>query len=323
MSTAMTQPPRDVVTEITASFKELRPQLEAALPANVPVDRFVRTALTSVQLQPDLLYADRRSLFLSCLQAATDGLIPDGREGALVIYRTKVKRRNPETGHQVEEWVDKVTWMPMFQGLLKKIRNSDQLASISANVVFENDAFDYELGDHERLVHKPVLAGRGKPIAVYAIAHLKDGSIYREVMPWQDVLRIRASSKAKDGPAWTNWEEEMAKKSAIRRLAKRLPASSDLDRYLGSTPAIEHAQQAPVVPPGAQLPDPESLERTKHALTCEVLEALSDAESVDQVNGIWQQAVAEFKRRGLELPIDIEAKRNERLEQLDPEPAVQ
>lgn len=323
MNTAVTTSPRDAVRELQNSFTELRPQLLSALPANVPVDRFIRTAMTAVQLQPELLAADRRSLFLSCLRAATDGLIPDGREGALVVYRTKVKRRDPDTGREFDEWIDKVTWMPMYNGLLKKVRNSDQLATISANVVFEADFFEYELGDQERVVHRPALADRGKPIAVYAIAHLKDGGIYREVMPWQDVMRIRASSKAKDGPAWTNWPEEMAKKSAIRRLSKRLPASSDLDGYLGSVPAIEHAQLAPPVPPGAQLPDPESLERTKHALTCEILEALSDAEGPDQVNEIWQRAVAEFKRRGIELPIDIEAKRNERLEQLDPAPAVQ
>lgn len=310
MSTAMTAAPREALNEITASFKELRPQLAAALPANVPVDRFVRTALTSVQLHPELLLADRRSLFLSCLQAATDGLIPDGREGALVVFKTKVKRNGKD------EWIDKVQWMPMYGGLLKKIRNSDQLASIAANVVYEADQFDYELGDEERIVHRPALTNRGKQVAVYAIAKLKDGSIYREVMPWSDVQQIRASSKAKDGPAWVNWGDEMARKSAIRRLSKRLPAASDLDRYLGSTPETDYAQQKPAVPADAQLPDPDSLERTTHAVTCDALAAMSDAENRDQVIAIWQQACSWFNERGLEVPIDLEAARNERVEAL-------
>lgn len=311
----MTTTPRSALNEITASFKELRPQLAAALPANVPVDRFVRTALTSVQLHPELLQADRRSLFLSCLQAATDGLIPDGREGALVVFKTKVKRRD-DRGNQVEEWIEKVQWMPMYGGLLKKIRNSDQLSSIAANVVYEADQFDYELGDEERIVHRPALANRGKQVAVYAIAKLKDGSIYREVMPWSDVMQIRASSKAKDGPAWSNWEDEMARKSAIRRLSKRLPAASDLDRYLGSTPETEHALQKPAVPAGAQLPDPESLERTTHALTCGAIEAIRDAEDEGTVEHVWKGARQAFGELDLEVPIDIEAARNERLEEL-------
>lgn len=324
MSTAVsTTAARDHLREITNAFTEMRPQLQAALPASVPVDRFVRTALTAIQLQPELLLADRRSLFLSCLQAATDGLIADGREGALVIYRTNIGRKDPRTGKKVDEWIDKVRWMPMYQGLLKKVRNSDQLASISANVVYENDTFEYELGDDERIVHKPALIQRGEPIAVYAIARLKDGSIYREVMPWEDVERIRASSKSANGPAWNTWPEEMAKKSALRRLSKRLPASSDLDHYLGATPATERALQAPAVPPGAQLPDPESLERTVHAMTCAALEAISEADDVGQVEHVWKTAIAEFKARGLEVPIDIEAARNDKLEALaPPEPEV-
>jgi recombination protein RecT len=301
--------------EVTNAFVELRPQLQAALPASVPVQKFERTALTAIQLQPDLLHADRRSLFLSCLQAATDGLIPDGREGALVVYRTKVKRGSKE------EWIEKVQWMPMYSGLLKKVRNSQQLASISANVVYSGDAFDYELGDDERIVHKPALTKRGEPVAVYAIAKLKDGSIYREVMPWSDVLRVRESSKAKAGPAWTTWPDEMARKTVIRRLSKRLPASSDLDQYLGSVPAVEHAQRAPAAPAGAQLPDPDSLERTMHAVTCQALEALNDAETPDQVASIWAQACSWFSEHGLEVPLDLEAARNDRLESLAAEAA--
>lgn len=318
----MTTAPRSALNEITASFKEMRPQLAAALPANVPVDRFVRTALTSVQLHPELLQADRRSLFLSCLQAATDGLIPDGREGALVIYRTKVKRRD-EDGRQIEEWIDKVQWMPMYGGLLKKIRNSDQLASISANVVYTADHFEYELGDEERIVHRPALTDRGAPVAVYAIAKLKDGSMYREVMPWLDVMQIRAVSKSKDGPAWTQWPGEMARKSAIRRLSKRLPSASDLDRYLGSTPETDYSLQKPAGAPVRQLPDPESLERSTHQITCDAIAAIRDAEDEGTVENVWTTARQAFGELGLEVPIDIEAARNERLEQLDPQAAVQ
>lgn len=52
--------------------------------------------------------------------------------------------------------------------------------------------FDYELGDDERIIHKPLLLGdRGKQIAVYAIAKTKDGGIYREVMTINEVEKVR------------------------------------------------------------------------------------------------------------------------------------
>ena len=153
--------------------------------------------------------------------AAQDGLLADGREAALVIFRTK---DGP-----------KVQYMPMVGGILKKVRNSGELASISAQVAYDKDLFEYELGDDERIVHKPFLGeDRGKQIAVYAIAKTKDGAIYREVMSVADVEKVRAASKTgKFGP-WVDWWDEMAKKTVIRRLAKRLPSSADIDQVMAN-----------------------------------------------------------------------------------------
>lgn len=198
---------------------KMTPEFQAALPPQINVEKFIRTTLTAVQLNPELLQADRRSLLGVCMKSAQDGLLLDGREAAPVIFNTKDGK--------------KVQYMPMVGGILKKIRNSGELASISANVVYSLDLFEYELGDQERIMHKPLLgAERGQPVAVYAVAKTKDGAIYREVMSVADVEKVRASSRAgKFGP-WVEWWDEMAKKTVIRRLAKRLPSSADVDQLL-------------------------------------------------------------------------------------------
>lgn len=215
--------------EPVAAFKAavLRNEHEyrAALPAHIPVERFTRVVMTAVVNNPSLLEADRRSLFEASMKAASDGLLPDGREGALVIYSTKIKGMDGAR----DQWIKKVQWMPMIGGVLKKVRNSGELISISAHVVYSNDEFSYELGDDERIVHRPALDSRGKPRLLYAIAKLKDGGVYREVMTVADVEKIRAVSRAKDDGPWAVWWDEMARKTVLRRLAKRLPMSSDLD----------------------------------------------------------------------------------------------
>lgn len=200
---------------------KMEQEFKAALPPQIPVEKFIRTTLTAVQMQPDLLGADRRSLLGSCMKAAQDGLLTDGREAALVIFNSKEGK--------------KVQYMPMVGGILKKIRNSGELASISAHVVYDKDLFEYELGDNESITHKPFLgADRGNPIAVYAVAKTKDGAIYREVMSVADVEKVRAASRAgKYGP-WVDWWDEMAKKTVIRRMAKRLPSSADVDQVFES-----------------------------------------------------------------------------------------
>lgn len=199
-------------------------EVAVALPPHIPVERFMRVVMTAVGGNADLMNADRRSLFESAMKAAQDGLLPDGRDGALVIFNAKVK----EDGRDV--YIKKVQWMPMVGGILKKIRNSGELLSLSAYVVYENDEFQYTLGDEETIVHRPCLdSNRGEAKLVYAIAKTKDGGIYREIMTLKDVEKVRAVSKTgKFGP-WADWWDEMAKKTVIRRLAKRLPMSSDLD----------------------------------------------------------------------------------------------
>lgn len=201
------------------TLDKMKVEFQAALPPQIPVDKFIRTTLTAVQMNPELLGADRRSLLAACMKSAQDGLLLDGREAAPVIFNTKEGKR--------------VQYMPMVGGILKKIRNSGELASISANVVYDKDFFEYELGDNENIIHKPFLGDeRGKPIAVYAVAKTKDGAIYREVMSVADVEKVRSSSRAgKFGP-WADWWDEMAKKTVIRRMAKRLPSSADVDQVI-------------------------------------------------------------------------------------------
>lgn len=239
-------------TEITpmeamrGTLDKMKVEFQAALPPQIPVEKFIRTTLTAVQMNPELLGADRRSLLGACMKAAQDGLLLDGREAAPVIFNTKDKGRV-------------VQYMPMVGGILKKIRNSGELASISAQVVYDKDHFQYELGDNESITHKPFLGEeRGKPIAVYAVAKTKDGAIYREVMSVADVEKVRSASRAgKFGP-WVDWWDEMAKKTVIRRMAKRLPSSADLDQVIANDNEASGFVQQPYKAPIDITPAPDS-----------------------------------------------------------------
>lgn len=205
--------------EFRGQIQKMVPEFSSALPSHIKPEQFQRVAVTAIQNDPGLLQADRKSLFGSIMKAAQDGLLPDGREGALVIFRTK-------SGN---DWIQKVQWMPMIGGILKKIRQSGELASITAQVVREGDEFDYWIDDDgEHLSHRPAFDSESEVRLVYALAKTKDGAVYIEVMPRKDIEKVRAASKAKDNGPWVTWWEQMAKKSAMHRLAKRLPISSEL-----------------------------------------------------------------------------------------------
>jgi recombination protein RecT len=201
----------------------MRAEIAKALPKDIDPDRFIRTVITAVQMNPKLIDADRRSLFAACMKAAQDGLMPDGREAVLNIYSTKVKE-----GGQ-EYWTDMVQFLPMVRGLLKCMRNSGEVASVDAAAVYEKDEFAFERGDEPRIIHKPYLGADdpGQIIAAYAIVKLANGEVHREVMSKRDIEKVRGASKAANGPGWTTWYDQFAIKSVIKRSVKLLPSSSD------------------------------------------------------------------------------------------------
>lgn len=203
------------------------PQFEASLPAHVPMDRFKRILASAIGTNLDLKRAvteNPQSVWASALAAAKDGLLPDGREAALVVFNTKVK-----CSDGVSRSLATAQYMPMIGGILKMMRQSGEVASLSAQVVYEADDFDYELGDEEKIYHKPSLSDdRGKMIACYAILKTKDGGIYRELMGRDQVMAVKKISRAKNGPWDGPFESEMWKKTVLRRLAKRAPLSTDI-----------------------------------------------------------------------------------------------
>ena len=206
MSTQIT-----VIDQVRTQLTAMQPQFAAALPKHVSPERFVRVLMTAVQTTPALLNADRRTLFASAMKASQMGLLPDGREGAIVTFK------------------DQCQFMPMVAGVMKMVRNSGEISTWSVQAVYENDNFDFCLGDEEHITHKPALSGRGKLIAVYSIVSMKDGEKSREVMSVEDVNGIRARSRSGNSGPWVTDFAEMAKKTVVRRHAKRLPLSTDID----------------------------------------------------------------------------------------------
>jgi recombination protein RecT len=249
MATQLAEQRANPVAVIRQNLTAMAPEFKAALPEHVSVEKFTRVAMTAIQNSPDLAQADRRSLFGAVVRLAQDGLLPDGREAALVIFNTKNKAGG---------WDKKVQAMPMIAGVLKKIRQSGDVAKISAQVVYENDHFVVSYGFDEDVTHNPPSLDkpRGKPIGAYATAVLKDGSRLLEVMTLEEIAKVRNVSRSKDKGPWVDWWSEMARKTVMRRLSKRLPMSTDLeeavfsrDETLAPEPrTIEHepVESAPV-----------------------------------------------------------------------------
>ena len=203
-------------------------QLKSALPPHVTVEKFLRVAMTAFQQNPDLLRQDRPSLFASVVTCAQLGLVPDAQlgEAYFVPYKGKVQL------------------IPGYRGLLKLARQGD-VGFVEAEIICERDHTTFVLGDDSRFESIVNWRDRGPMVAVYALAKFRDGSVAgRVVMTKAQVDSIREASPGRNSPAWVNHYDEMAKKTALRRLAKLLPMSttggaafrlSELNEELGRT----------------------------------------------------------------------------------------
>jgi recombination protein RecT len=202
--TTTTQGPVEQVCR-TIAKPEFRERLSQALPPGVDVDRFQRVVLTAIQQNPQIASGDRAALYNAAIRAAADGLLPDGREGAFVIMKGAPQ------------------WMPMVAGIIKRLATAG--ITIDAQIVHEADEFEQTLGDDASIRHRAPKLGtpRGEPLGAYAIAKLPNGMVMREVMDRDQIEQVRKASRSANAGPWQQWWTEMARKTVIRRLAKRLP----------------------------------------------------------------------------------------------------
>ncbi len=201
------KPPIVVLRErLEARSNELKNAL-----TDVSPEQFIRALITSAQVNPDLQACSFQSIWLACMRACRDNLLPDGREGAIVPYKSTAQ------------------WIPMYQGLLKRFRQSGECKWIGADVVREGEVFEHWIdqgGEHFK--HVPDGDEKAAIVKVYAAALTKDGAFYVAVMSISEINKIKAMSKAsRDDSPWKVWPGEMMKKTALRRLSKLLPAGRD------------------------------------------------------------------------------------------------
>jgi recombination protein RecT len=177
--------------------------------------QFTQIVLTEIKKSPQMLEAFQNnpsSLFASILHCAEIGLSPSAEVGEFffIPFKGSIK---PMVG---------------YKGLCNLIMRNSNVRFIHAETVHRGDDFDWELGLHPKLVHRPKNLVRNSTTLthVYAIAKLNNGENIFKVMSVQEIRSIMATMKKvnelyfddqKDPMMW------MPKKTCIKQLSKLLP----------------------------------------------------------------------------------------------------
>lgn len=186
-----------------------------------------RVLINQLQINPDILKASPDSIYLAAMEGVRTKL-ELGHDFHLVAYGNVCK------------------CMMDYKGKLTLAKRSQRVTKIDVQLVYENDDFCLCVGEEPR--HKisgKAAFNRGEIVGVYAVGKELDirgvEQVYVEIMSVADVNKVRDRySKQKNGPAWTNSWGEMAKKTVLHRITKRLDRNINDQFRLTANSAMWH-----------------------------------------------------------------------------------
>lgn len=241
MTTAQLATTSDRMKMLNAYLAKAAPAIKDVVPKHLTPERMIKLVAAAASRQPEILECTPLSIVQALVIASSAGLEINTPMGLayLIAYRNgKTQTREAQL-------------IIGYRGLIELARRSGMLVSIEAHVVHERDRFEFAFGLEPKLVHEPYMGSgeEGALIAVYAVAHLKDGGRQIEVMRIADVDKIRTRSKAGNYGPWVTDYEEMCKKTVLKRLCKLLPMSIEMGTAVAADNVAEHTVERP----GSQL----------------------------------------------------------------------
>jgi phage RecT family recombinase len=212
MSTGIATRPKN---EVEKYLEESIGDLAVACSKFVKPETVIQVVGLCCYRNPKILECDRASILHSVIQGTSLGFSfhPSAGEAYLV------PRFNKKLNIKVCDF------QPGYQGLRKLATESGQVNLVKAELVRDGDIFRVTHSPDLEFFHEPKLTNNfNVPIThAYAWAKLATGEYVIEVMGIDEIEYIRSRSTTPDGGPWQTDYGEMAKKTAIRRLAKSLP----------------------------------------------------------------------------------------------------
>lgn len=203
-------------------------------------DRLIRAMITETTRNPALLECSPASLFGSVIAAGQLGLTIGGPLGEAYL----IPFNNSKKG------VKEAQLIPGYRGIIQLAHRSDKLKRLTPGVVREGETFIVERGLHQDLSHNPIRNNKAPVTDYYVVVELTNGGLDFEAFTSEDAIEWRdrfsttrnAPQYIRDKSPWYDMSHgfhQMALKTLIRKLAKRLPLSVDMATALALEDAAE------------------------------------------------------------------------------------
>lgn len=241
-------------SEFAEGFKAELMNVSDALPADLNIEKFVLNCehiLSGKSGENIMDYAKKygmASVRRGMVQGAILGLDAMNKEFYLVPYGSDLQFMQGYVGRR--KLVMKYSIEPVENIFAEVIRTGDDFARWS-----EDGVWHYK---HVQNGFDGVITG------AFCVCKFANGSILLETMSVSELEKVRKSSKAQNSPAWTNFKEEMYKKTVMNRLTKRIsldfdnPTQRDLYDEDGAITVEKPQTEVPDVFAEAEVVEPET-----------------------------------------------------------------
>lgn len=211
--------------------------IQQALPKGLDAARLSRVLMNECQRVPKLLECSPVSVLGGFLQASQVGLEIGShlRQAWLIPFRVKGRMT--------------ATLIFGYPGLVTLAYRSGLVVDVTAEAVREGDSFHYSLGTSPSVEHtKGTAAGMAdaKVTHAYAVAWARDSHRPKvKVLTWDEIEKVKKSSRGAAYPdsPWNVYTDQMAAKTALRRICKELPLTADT-RALHSAVTVDQQADA-------------------------------------------------------------------------------
>lgn len=208
-------------------------------------DKFAQVAAATVDYDRESIFA-MQALMKTDFAMSVANQNPQSVHLAMINVASTGLTLNPAYGYAYLVPRDKAIHLDIsYKGLIKIATDTGSIRWARAELVYDGDDFTFN-GPAREPDHRSNPFKRKADdsiIGVYCIAKTSDGDILTEVMPLDELEKIRGKSmawaKSKSGP-WKEWFGEMARKAVLKRAQKTWPHTERADRLLD---AIEIANE--------------------------------------------------------------------------------
>src|SRR6185312_7564587 len=237
------------------ALEKARNSFSAVAAKRVTAERLIKVALGAATRNPMLLQCTTQSIVRAVMQGAELGFEP----GSALQLAHLVPRKNNKMNPPIWE----AQLIIDYRGYVDLAYRSGIVSFLTAEVVYQDDLFEFELGLDPKLKHIPNGddIDPSKIIYAYMVVGMKDGSKSFKVLNRKqlDRIRQRADGSSSAYSPWNTDTAAMYMKTAIRNRTKLIPKSIEMAKAERLDDAIDTGDMSLLefdIPEALELPGP-------------------------------------------------------------------